>query len=306
MKTGSQCIQGQFPGGRPHRSVIVNNSAAGALIQKKRNSQIFLQKNNNDNAFKIQPNRLNFRDSGVPLPKGVLQKMESVFDTDFSNVRIHTGGYQAESIGAMAFTKGNDIYFAQGQYNPHSYHGQRLLGHELTHVVQQRSRRVANPFGNELTVINDPGLEAEAERMKQKVNIPAKQFNNSRSQNIVQMAKIDIINANQLINSFETEVNITWRHSLHKDRVKFLTGDGGPTKDGTTAMDVGVTMADFNAAVATIKTKTYTAPDGSMLAYYKDGPSSKGGNIYDIIFSTGGQNPNDPGVRSINYHILIV
>ena len=165
MKTDSQCIQGQFPGGMPHRSVIVNNSATGAFIQKNQNSRILLQRNNNGNAFKIQPNRLNLADSGVPLPKGVLQKMESVFDTDFSNVRIHTGGYQAESIGAMAFTTGNDIYFAQGQYNPHSLHGQRLIGHELTHVVQQRSGRVRNVFNGGVTVVNDPGLEAEAERI---------------------------------------------------------------------------------------------------------------------------------------------
>jgi len=91
--------------------------------------------------------------------------MESVFNTDFSSVKIHTGGYQAESIGALAFTTGNDIYFAQGYYNPNTTHGQRLLGHELTHVVQQRNGRVRNPFENGITVVNDPGLEAEAERM---------------------------------------------------------------------------------------------------------------------------------------------
>src|SRR5690606_27769182 len=50
-------------------------------------------------------------------------------------------------------------------YNPHSAHGQRLLGHELAHVVQQRAGRVRNPFGSGTAVVQDPALEAEAERM---------------------------------------------------------------------------------------------------------------------------------------------
>ena len=35
-------------------------------------------------------------------------------------------------------TKGDEIHFAPGAYNPGSLQGQRLLGHELAHVVQQR------------------------------------------------------------------------------------------------------------------------------------------------------------------------
>lgn len=164
----SRILQGLFPGGRPHQSVIIPNSeqlnhAAGNLIQQKQYPPI--QRNGNNNSFKVDPSRLNLNSAGTPLSKEVLQKMESVFNADFSSVKIHTGGYQAESIGALAFTTGNDIYFAQGQYNPHSPHGQRILGHELTHVVQQRSGRVKNPFGNGIAVVNDHGMEAEAERM---------------------------------------------------------------------------------------------------------------------------------------------
>jgi ribosomal protein S18 acetylase RimI-like enzyme len=58
-----------------------------------------------------------------------------------------------------------DIHFASGQYNPHTPHGQSLLGHELTHVVQQRAGRVANPFGSGVAVVQDQALEAEADRM---------------------------------------------------------------------------------------------------------------------------------------------
>lgn len=59
---------------------------------------------------------------------------------DFSNVRLHTdsaAARSAQSINALAYTTGNDIVFNEGQYNPATDTGKRLLGHELTHVVQQ-------------------------------------------------------------------------------------------------------------------------------------------------------------------------
>jgi len=101
---------------------------------------------------------------GRPLPDGVRSKMEAFFRTDFSDVRIHVG-QEAPSIGALAFTLGSNLYFAPGQLNFDSMHGQALLGHELTHVVQQRAGRVRNPYGSGVAVVQDPALEAEADRM---------------------------------------------------------------------------------------------------------------------------------------------
>jgi len=104
------------------------------------------------------------RGSGQPLPEPIQGKMESFFNTSFADVRVHVGP-EASSIGALAFTHGTDLYFSPGQYNPTSPQGQRLLGHELTHVVQQRAGRVRNPLGSGIAVVQDPALEAEAERM---------------------------------------------------------------------------------------------------------------------------------------------
>ncbi|MBP5420806.1 MAG: DUF2974 domain-containing protein, partial [Paludibacteraceae bacterium] len=42
----------------------------------------------------------------------------------------------SSSIHAKAFTHGNDIYFNQGQFSPNTSEGQKLMAHELTHVVQ--------------------------------------------------------------------------------------------------------------------------------------------------------------------------
>ncbi len=65
--------------------------------------------------------------------------MESSFGMDFSGVSFHHDSHANElsrSIDANAFTKGNDIYFAENQYQPDTSEGQELIAHELTHVAQ--------------------------------------------------------------------------------------------------------------------------------------------------------------------------
>ncbi len=76
---------------------------------------------------------------GQPMPEGLMNMMERGFGQDFGHVRIHTDAEAAEMssiINARAFTLGNDIYFNQGQFSPNTTEGQRLVAHELTHVVQ--------------------------------------------------------------------------------------------------------------------------------------------------------------------------
>lgn len=115
--------------------------------------------------FAIAPGRLNLTGSvGRAMPETVLRKMEQVFKASLSDVRIYEGP-QAGSIGAHAFTMGSSIYFAPGQYSPDTARGQQLLGHELAHVLQQRSGRVRAPQGGGMVVVNDHALEAEADRM---------------------------------------------------------------------------------------------------------------------------------------------
>jgi hypothetical protein len=79
--------------------------------------------------------------SGSKMDSSIQAKMESAFKTDFSNVNIHNDSESSKinrSLGAEAFATGNDVFFREGRYNPDSREGQELLGHELTHVVQQR------------------------------------------------------------------------------------------------------------------------------------------------------------------------
>ncbi len=79
------------------------------------------------------------RESGAkPIPPSVLHQLQANFGQDLSDVRVHEG-HAATLMQARSFTRGNDIFFAPGEYQPHSENGSRLLAHELTHVVQQSS-----------------------------------------------------------------------------------------------------------------------------------------------------------------------
>jgi hypothetical protein len=116
-------------------------------------------------SFQVDPGRLGLvSGGGRPLPEAVRSQMETALGADFSAVRVHVGP-QAERIGAVAFTVGNDLYFAPGRFQPDTIHGKQLLGHELAHVVQQRQGRVRNSMGTGVAVVRDTALEAEADRL---------------------------------------------------------------------------------------------------------------------------------------------
>lgn len=79
---------------------------------------------------------------GQPLDEATRDFFEPRFGHDFGNVRVHADERAAESaraVHASAYTVGRDIVFASGHYNQSTGEGRRLLAHELTHVVQQRS-----------------------------------------------------------------------------------------------------------------------------------------------------------------------
>jgi len=81
---------------------------------------------------------------GAGRPLGAAQRafFEPRVGGDLGGVRVHTDGHArraAERLGARAFTVGHDIAFAAGEYRPEAGEGQRLLAHEIAHVIQQRT-----------------------------------------------------------------------------------------------------------------------------------------------------------------------
>lgn len=101
---------------------------------------------------------------GRPLPPSLLRLATKFFGGDFSDVRLYVGP-QPGRMGALAFTMGSQIHIAPEEDRPFTQRWLQLLGHELTHVVQQREGRARNPNGRGVVVLRDEALEQEADRM---------------------------------------------------------------------------------------------------------------------------------------------
>jgi hypothetical protein len=99
---------------------------------------------------------------GRPLDSATRGFMEHRFGQDFGRVRVHTGeraSKSAEAVKALAYTVGHDIVFRADQYRPGTATGkQRLLAHELAHVVQQRAASAAPAVA--------PGVTSTGQRLQ--------------------------------------------------------------------------------------------------------------------------------------------
>ncbi|WP_421837945.1 eCIS core domain-containing protein [Novosphingobium sp.] len=83
---------------------------------------------------------------GAPLDPALLGSLEAAFAADLRAVRIHrdaAAGSAVSALGASAFASGTAIYFAPGRFDPGAPAGRALIGHEITHVLQQTGRRNA-------------------------------------------------------------------------------------------------------------------------------------------------------------------
>ena len=104
---------------------------------------------------------------GSALPTALLGHLNSIFQHDFSHVRIHTSGRDnssASAVNSHAFTVGNHIYFNAGEYNPGTTKGMETLTHELTHVVQHDEGRI--PTSTEGLEVSNPSASIEREAYK--------------------------------------------------------------------------------------------------------------------------------------------
>ncbi|MEV4506435.1 eCIS core domain-containing protein [Streptomyces klenkii] len=99
---------------------------------------------------------------GRPLDPVTRSRMEKAFSHDFGGVRIHDGAHaeeSARSLGALAYTVGSDVVFGAARYRPGSREGERVLAHELAHVIQQHT---APALAGAPRVVVADSLEREA------------------------------------------------------------------------------------------------------------------------------------------------
>ncbi len=114
---------------------------------------------------------------GAPMAPPVLNRLQTAFGRNLQQVRIHSDDNAAALAGAVsahAFTHGNDIFFARGAYDPTAPHGERVLAHEVAHVIQGGPPAAHRwPFGKE----DDPAekqRKAEAKAAKEKAKAEEK------------------------------------------------------------------------------------------------------------------------------------
>ncbi len=107
--------------------------------------------------------------SGQPLDRDTQALMQSRLGHDFSDVRVHADGHATESakaVNAHAYTVGTNVVFQSDKYSPGTEPGNKILAHELTHVVQQKAGPVDGtpaPGGISVSHPSDP-FEQAAER----------------------------------------------------------------------------------------------------------------------------------------------
>ena len=95
-----------------------------------------------------------------PIPETLRHRMEASFGQSFRDVKVRPNDPSADALNAMAFTRGQNVHLSPEAPALDTGEGVRLLGHELAHVVQQRSARTVLPEVGE----QGGALEAEAQR----------------------------------------------------------------------------------------------------------------------------------------------
>jgi len=154
---------------------VSNSSDQGSCVQRQQEQDELQKKAIGENCLQFSPiqgkemsaggevstgleseiNRA--RGGGQPLVPELQVKMGEAMESDFSGVRVHTdepADALNQSVGARAFTTGQDLFFKRGEYQPGSRGGQELIAHELTHVVQQNGGAVQRQVEQNSTSIN--------------------------------------------------------------------------------------------------------------------------------------------------------
>ena len=104
------------------------------------------------------------RGGGSPLETGLAKQFGSALGRSVSDVRVHTDSTAASltrAVSARAFATGRDIFFAPGEYQPHTPMGRELIAHEVAHADQQFGAPMSGPL-----VVSNPGepLELAADK----------------------------------------------------------------------------------------------------------------------------------------------
>ena len=140
-------------------------------VQKMEEEEEMQQKRSSNKPYQIKAKEVEAASTGVAsaIPTQLKESMEHSLGGDFSNTQIYTNSEKATKMGALAYAQGNEIHFAPGKFNPDTKGGKELLGHELTHIVQQKKGVVQKTKKDRGMMVNSEfKLEKEADDMGKK------------------------------------------------------------------------------------------------------------------------------------------
>lgn len=102
---------------------------------------------------------------GTRLPADIRASLAPLYGSEFAEVRVHHDSASqaaARKVDALAFTVGQHIHFAAGQWRPQEREGMRLIAHELGHTLQQQGASDTPTGRVEIGAAESP-LEHEAD-----------------------------------------------------------------------------------------------------------------------------------------------
>jgi len=130
-------------------------------------SRQFVSSNNNLEAPDEITPQINNTSGGRPLDSSTKSFMESRFNHDFSDVRIHDDSKSNELAGAVnarAFTTSSDIFLGKNE----STSNKHLMAHELTHVIQQNKKTLEHVENNTIPNTKN-GIKNNKNKIKRKI-----------------------------------------------------------------------------------------------------------------------------------------
>lgn len=166
----------QQESGEEEEETLQQKSSGEELVQEKSAEEDSVQEKSKTNkpgggvSPDIHSTLESTKNGGEPLSPATQSEMGNALGHDMSSVRVHTNRDSVQmnqDLNARAFTHKNNVYFNEGEYNPNTSDGKKLLAHELTHTVQQGAvqRKEKEPEVQQQS--EEPEVQESAEEEKE-------------------------------------------------------------------------------------------------------------------------------------------